>query len=319
MPVITPADIDTTEIAKYVKAYSSNVRMSLQQGSSRLRMTVDTETVNGEELYINQTGTMAMRRRPNLTAKYEYTEMNHSRRRLIYDNFESAKLFAPMSKVAMQADMTGRIARAEAMAAGRKIDEIIINAFDGTASAGKNGTLSVPFPASQIINRPGGGGIPTAGMSIETLRELRYRFESVEVDPEATIYLVIDAKAKQQFLEDDKLTNADYTTVQALVRGQINSFMGFTFITSQRIKRFDASENQIALDEESNLLGTPVFGRALAYTQEAITLGVGSDVSTRVEWVVENGCWQIVTEMAMGATRMEEKRCIAVDFAYNPA
>ena len=93
-----------------------------------------------------------------------------------------------------------------------------------------------------------------------------------------------------------QITSADYNSVKALVQGQIDTFMGFKFIRTQR-------------------LGTDTNGnrQVLAFNQSALGLAVGSDISTKIsERADKNYATQVFLSMTIGATRVEDEKMVEI-------
>lgn len=313
MPILLPSDINTTEIAAFRNDYAADIYMLLQQKGSVLRMTARPETINGERLFVNQIGKVEARTRVNFKADLEYKETPHARREVRWTNKYYAELLTPVSKIAMQRDLSSTYLQQGVSALGREIDDYLINAFDGVVMSGKDGDVPISFPTSQVVDRGVSGTPPTSGLTVEKLREVRERFDVAEVQPDEEIYFVIDARAKRQLLETTEITNSDYAAVKALVQGQVDTFMGFKFVTCQRTKKFN-------LDGTTGATATNAsWGRAMAYTRNALVLGIASDVTSDLEWLAHKRVWQVYADLNMGAVRMEEERCVAVDYAYNPA
>ena len=87
----------------------------------------------------------------------------------------------------------------------------------------------------------------------------------------------------------------DFNTVKALANGEINSFLGFNFIVSNRL----------------SLSGTT--RSCIAYAQYGIALAVGKDVQARIDERADKSyATQVYYCMSIGATRMEEAKVVEV-------
>ncbi|MEK9896448.1 MAG: phage capsid protein, partial [Burkholderiaceae bacterium] len=104
------------------------------------------------------------------------------------------------------------------------------------------------------------------------------------------------AKQLSDLLALTQITSADYNSVKALVQGQIDTFMGFKFIRSERL----------GLDGSSNR-------QVLAFTKSAIGLAVGKDMSTKIsERADKNYATQVFLSMTIGATRVEDEKVVEI-------
>ena len=106
----------------------------------------------------------------------------------------------------------------------------------------------------------------------------------------------------KNMLNIEKLTSSDYASVQALIRGEINEFMGFTFHRTQRLA-IDAND----------------IRSCFAWAQDGLLLGVGIDLHTKIsERPDKNYLTQVWGAMSMGATRMEEEKVVQIDCDETP-
>jgi len=106
------------------------------------------------------------------------------------------------------------------------------------------------------------------------------------------------AQQISDLLGDSIVTSADFNTVRALVQGEIDTFLGFKFVTSNRLP-FDASNTDDRL--------------CFAYTEDAIKLAIGKDVQAKIsERADKSYSTQVYYCMSIGATRMEEKKVFQI-------
>ena len=99
-------------------------------------------------------------------------------------------------------------------------------------------------------------------------------------------------------LNTTEVKNSDYNTVKALAMGQVNSFLGFEFIMSNRLD-FDATYTDDRL----------VF----AFTEDAVKLAVGKDITARIDERADKSySTQVYYCMSIGATRMEEEKVVQI-------
>ena len=55
-----------------------------------------------------------------------------------------------------------------------------------------------------------------------------------ETDPEETRYLVCTANQLSDFLNIAEVKSSDYNSIKALVQGEVDTYLGFKFIRSER-------------------------------------------------------------------------------------
>ena len=80
-----------------------------------------------------------------------------------------------------------------------------------------------------------------------------------------------------------------------MANGEINSFLGFNFIVSNRLS-IESSKRKV-----------------IAFASDGITLGVGKDVEARIDERADKSyATQVYYCMSIGATRMEEEKVVEI-------
>ena len=147
-------------------------------------------------------------------------------------DYEYADLIDKQDKVRTLIDPTSGYALAAAYALGRAQDDEIIAAATGTAYTGETGSTSTPLGASQAITESG-----TDGLTLAKLRSAKELLDLGNVDPSIPRFLVIGSRQLSDLLNVTSVTSSDFNSVKALVNGELDTFMGFKFITSNRVLR----------------------------------------------------------------------------------
>jgi len=278
----------------FVQQYSSNVQMLAQQMGSRLREAVDVESITGKNAYFDQVGVTAAQVRTSRHANTPQIDTPHSRRRVSLADYEWADLIDDADKVRMLADPTSSYAKAAAAAMGRSMDDVIITAMNGTAYSGETGGTSVALPSTQKFATSN----QSDGLTVAKLLDAKKKLDLKDVDPSIPRFIVCGATQISDLLNTTEVKSSDYNTVKALAAGQLDSFLGFKFIMSNRLN-FDASNTDDRL----------VF----AFTKDAIKLAIGKDITARIsERDDKSYSTQVYYCMAIGATRMEEEKVVQI-------
>ena len=269
----------------FVQQYSNNVQMLSQQKGSLLRNSVDAETIVGKHAFFEQVGSAVAQKRVS-----RHSDTPHARRRVSMVDYEFADLIDKQDQVRTLIDPTSSYAQAAAFALGRAMDDEIITAISGNAFAGETGSTTVALPSAQKITESG-----TDGLTIAKLREAKEKFDSASVDPSIPRYIVVGPKQISDLLGTTQVTSSDFNTVKALANGEISTFLGFNFITSNRLTL--ASSKRLCL----------------AYAGDGIKLALGQDIMTRIDERSDKGyATQVYVCMTMGATRMEEEKVVTI-------
>ena len=275
----------------FVQQYSNNVQMLSQQKGSLLRNTVDSETVQAKNAFFEQVGVATAVKRVSRHGDTPQIDTPHSRRRVSMVDYEYADLIDKQDQVRTLIDPTSSYAQAAAFALGRAMDDEIISGITGNAFSGETGSTTVALPSAQKITESG-----TDGLTIAKLRSAKEKFDSSSVDPSIPRYLVVGPKQISDLLGTTQVTSSDFNTVKALANGEINSFLGFNFVVSNRLSI--ASSKRLCL----------------AYAMDGIKLALGQDIMTRIDERSDKGyATQVYVCMTMGATRMEEEKVVTIE------
>ena len=275
----------------FVQQYSNNVQMLSQQKGSLLRNAVDVESVVGKNAFFDQVGKATAVKRVSRHADTPQIDTPHSRRRVTLVDYEYADLIDNQDKVRMLIDPTSSYALAAAFALGRSMDDEIISAISGTAYSGETGSTSVALGVAQKITEGG-----TDGLTIAKLRNAKEILDSADVDPSIPRYIAVGPKQISDLLVTTQVTSSDFNTVKALANGEVNSFLGFNFIVSNRLSK--------AGNLRSNLV----------WCMDGIKLAVGQDLISRIDERADKGyATQVYNCMSIGATRMEEEKVVTIE------
>ncbi len=275
----------------FVQQYSNNVQMLSQQKGSLLRSAVDAETIVGKHAFFEQVGSAVAQKRVSRHSDTPQIDTPHQRRRVSMVDYEYADLIDKQDQVRTLIDPTSSYAQAAAFALGRAMDDEIISAVSGNAFSGETGSTTVALPSAQKITESG-----TDGLTIAKLRSAKEKFDSASVDPSIPRYIVVGPKQISDLLGTTQVTSSDFNTVKALANGEISTFLGFNFITSNRLSI--ASNKRLCL----------------AFAMDGIKLALGQDIMTRIDERSDKGyATQVYVCMTMGATRMEEEKVVTVE------
>jgi len=274
----------------FVNQFSSNITMLSQQMGSLLREAVDVESVTGEKAFFDQVGSATAQVRTSRHGDTPLMETPHARRMVTMATYEYADLIDDPDKVRLLTDPTSSYARAAAMAMGRSVDDVVIAAATGTASTGKAGTTSTSLPSGQKVAHASGGLTKAKLLSAKKI------LDANSVDPSIQRYMIVSPDQMEDLLGINEVASADFNTVRALVQGDVDTYMGFKFITS----------NRLGTDSDGNR-------QVLAFASDGIKLAIGKDITSRIDERSDKSySTQIYYCMDIGATRMEEEKVVEI-------
>ena len=273
----------------FVQQYSANIQMLSQQMGSLLRDKVRLESVTGKNAFFDQVGSVTAVLKTSRHSDTPQIDTPHARRRVSLGDYEFADLIDQQDKVRLLIDPTSSYAQAAAMAMGRAMDDVIIASALGTAFTGETGSTSTVLPAAQKIVHG------STGLSVAKLLSAKQILDLGSVDPSIPRYIIVSPKQISDLLNITEVTSSDFNTIKALAQGEINSFLGFNFIVS----------NRLALSSTTR--------SCIAYAQDGIALAVGKDVNARIDERADKSyATQVYYCMSIGATRMEEAKVVEV-------
>jgi hypothetical protein len=274
----------------FVEQYSANVQMLSQQMGSVLRGAVDVESIKGKNAFFEQIGSVTAQVRTSRHGATPQIDTPHSRRRLNTATYEWADLIDDADKIRMLIDPTSSYAKAAAAAMGRAMDDVIIAAALGTSYTGVSGGTSTALPSGQKIVHG------SAGLTVAKLLSAKKILDENDVDPSIKRFCVVSPEQVEDLLNTTEVKSSDYNTVKALAQGDLNSFLGFTFLTSNRLTEDATPDRQV-----------------IAFAADGIKLGIGKDITAKIsERDDKSYSTQVYYSMDLGATRMEEEKVVEI-------
>jgi len=274
----------------FVKQFGTTLQMLSQQKGSRLQSAVRLETgAYGEEEYFDQYGDDTASVKVARNVDVQYTVDEYKRRRVSFQDIYWAKLIDKEDKLSMLIDPTSGLMQAGAWAIGRKIDDLIIEAFSGTSYTGKAGGDSTTFTAANQI------AVGASGLTIAKLIQAKELLDAADVDPEEERYIACAASQISDLLNTTEVKSVDYNSVKALVEGKVDTFMGFKFIRTQRVTLSATTRT------------------ALAWAKSGVLLAKRNEMVSKLDIIpTKHHATQAYASISCGATRMEEAKCVEI-------
>lgn len=164
-----------------------------------------------------------------------------------------------------------------ASAMGRRQDQMILDALAASSTS---------LTVSNDI-----GGTDT-NLNVAKLREAKRLLDKNNVPPEGR-HIVIHGNGLASLLSETSVTSSDFNSVKALVQGDINSFLGFTFHTLG-----DRSEGGLAIDGS---LDRTCF----AFHQMAVGYAEGIGMRTEINYIPEKTSWLVNEVFSAGAITID--------------
>lgn len=258
-----------------ILTYEDNLRHALQQQTSVLSETVTVGTMSGERKAFTYIGKAAMIARSGKAPETQWQDMAFERRWVARKVFDFSVLLDEYGDIASALkDPTSDILRAGVMAVKRKHDEIIATAAFDAVVSGQYGTETKAFPSDNTIP-VGTGSSGNVGMNLAKLMAVGEMMAAAGVPEEDEKWVILGKKQVYELLDDPKVGSADYNTVKALARGEIDSFMGFRF----RVY------NELAT-------GTGNIRKCACWTKNSMQLAISDDIKVYPPREIETRSFQ---------------------------
>ena len=167
-----------------------------------------------------------------------------------------------------------------ANAIGRRQDQLIIDALE----AGKGSTV----------------GHGSADLTVAKLRAAKKTLDKNNV-PAEDRHIVLHANNLASLLSETAVTSSDFNTVRALVSGELNTFLGFTFHTVG-----DRAEGGLPINASSHR-------SCLAFHRSAIGYGEGIAPRTEINYVPEKTSFLVNSMLSACSVGIDSEGIVKVE------
>jgi len=203
---------------------------------------------------------------------------------LTLQDWNAAEYSDIFSQAKVNFDERQELVQVVAAAVGRRQDQMIIDALVNSST-----TLTV---ANSI------GGSNT-NLNLAKLRDAKRLLDKSNVPPEGR-HIVIHANSLSNLLSETSVTSSDFNTVKALVQGELNTFLGFTFHVLG-----DRSEGGLPIDGSSDR-------KVFAFHQAAIGYGEGIAMRTEINYIPEKTSWLVNEVFSANAVAIDAEGIVQI-------
>jgi hypothetical protein len=194
---------------------------------------------------------------------------------------------AEYSDIFMQAkvnfDERRELVKVVSNAIGRRQDQLILDAL--TASS-----------ATSVSNDIGG---TDTNMNVAKLRSAAQTLNANNVPMDGR-HIIIHASSLASLLSETAVTSSDFNTVKALVQGEINTFLGFTFHVLG-----DRQEGGLIKDGSNDRT-------CFAFHKDAVGLAEGIAPKTEINYVAEKTSFLIASMFSAGAVAIDDEGIVKI-------
>lgn len=292
----------------FIDQFSQGIRMLSQQMTSRTREACVHEPLNAKKKAVDQVGIIHLVEGATRHAEIEQVETPHKRRWVTARLARARDFIDEADKLELLNDPTNAYTQAIAGAAARHWDRKLIGrpgelgGLLGDNLIGEEGDTKVSLPiGTPNVNQVGDGSAYLSFAMIKTgVRILRSR-NALNL-PGDTIHFATNAYQEDKYIDDNKVSNRDFTMKVVVDEGGINQHYRVKF---HYLEDVDASPmGQLlprpATDQRYNVM----------WVRSGAMMGVRKDAYGRVAWLHERESFQVSGGINIGSTRLEEKKVV---------
>lgn len=303
----------------FIQAYTASYAQVPQERKNIFDGTVMPSPLTGEYMSFDDIAISTMREKTTRFSEVVHSDNEFRRRWLFPKWYYDAKMVDKQDNIALHTDPSGAFITGMTYAIERKKRDVILASFDASVTGGKNpGDTTYSFTNTAISNATGrvivhdttnGGAVggTSTGLTVEKLILIREKFSSLGIPDGMPIYLVTSFRQKSDLLREAEIQSMDTSDVKALVNGQVDSYMGIKFLTT----------NAITLGSSNDVDGDTNVYKCYAWIPEGIKfashLAPTFSIDRRVDLVGD--AWQIKADFGCNAIRMHEDLVIKVECA----
>ena len=289
---------DSQELNWWIQSFKDEMFHLAQQKGSKLRSKVRNQMVRGDSHMFERLAPSDAVQKTTRHTTTPVLDLDHSRRKVTIQDFLWADLVDDEDRRRMLVEPKSEYSKNAGYSMGRKWDDLIIGSDGAATPAISDGILGNAYDgtgatvAFDTTNQQIASG--TAGMTIAKLTEAKYILDSNDVPMEGRV-IVIGPQQLQDLLNTTEVTSADYNSVRALVKGELNTFLGFEFITSTRLPLLTAERV------------------CVAFQRDCVGLAVNRDVEIKVSERDDlSYAWQVFARFSANATRIDDAGVVRI-------
>jgi hypothetical protein len=167
-------------------------------------------------------------------------------------------------------------------AIGRRMDQLVIDALNAASAP------------STVATTVGGAG---TNMNLAKLLAAKKALDTKNVPAEGRCML-IHANGLAALLDETELTSSDFATVKALSTGEIDTFLGFKFITLG--------------DRDEGGLPLPSTRTCFAFHRDAVGMGIGMGQRSEINYVPEKTSFLVSSMFSAGAVAIDDEGIVKI-------
>jgi len=240
-----------TELQHYRTAFEMGLKIDAAQMDSRVASKVDARFNYGEKgdsFSVDNLGNSDPSPMDDRYGDLPEGDIEHRRRVGHFEPWQDGRrLGSKFDEVRQVTDPTNDKMIAMKAGLARRQDVCVMAAILGTAYSGRTGTTSSVLPAAQKIAvddhtyDANSGDYPLTVSKVMLAKE---KLDAAEIAGKR--HIIVPARQISHMLTDTQVTSADFNTVKALVHGEIDEWLGFTWTRYESVLTDGSSDQLIA-------------------------------------------------------------------------
>jgi hypothetical protein len=173
-------------------------------------------------------------------------------------------------------------------AIGRRMDQVIIDALTAASSTGT---------VAKTIADDGSVG-SASNLNVGKLRAAKKILDAKNVPMEGRT-IVLHANNLSALLGLTSVTSSDYNTVKALVTGELDTYLGFKFVTLG-----DRDEGGLPLSSSDRTV--------YAFHRDAVGMAIGLNQTSRVDYIPEKTSFLVASMFSAGSVAIDSEGIVKI-------
>lgn len=169
-------------------------------------------------------------------------------------------------------------------AIARRMDQVVLDAL--SAASGTN----------TVANSVGGSN---TNLNVAKLRAAKKALDAKNVPSDGRC-MIIHANSLDSLLAETEVTSSDFASVKALVTGDVDTFLGFKFITMG-----DRDEGGLPKDGSNDRT-------VYAFHKDAMGLGISMNQASRVDYIAEKTSFLVASMFSAGSVAIDAEGIVKV-------
>jgi len=194
------------------------------------------------------------------------------------------------SQAKVNFDERSELVKVVANAVGRRQDQLILDALIASSTS------------NTVASSVGGAN---TNMNLDKLLAAKKALDAKNV-PMDNRHIIIHANNLAGMLGETKVTSSDFNTVKALVNGELNTFLGFTFHVLG-----DRDEGGLPLSSGDR--------KVYAFHRDAIGMAEGIAPKTEINYIPEKTSWLVTSLFSAGAVAIDAEGIVEITCDENGA